>query len=178
MAIAFSMNAFEVEEKGKLDHLYLSLPLSRNIIVRGRFTFMIILLVTALVICGIIISVTTPTLQFAMIYIGLEPKIIALLCSFSFLFGGFICFAMYPIMFRVGYTKGKVFGFYIPAIIIAILFGILGFLVGNRMELFLRWLGYWLEHALQVCAIMLGVGAALFIVSYRLSLWLYNKRDL
>jgi ABC-type transport system involved in multi-copper enzyme maturation permease subunit len=44
MAIAFSMNAFAVEEKGKLDHLYLSLPLSRNSIARGRFAFMIILL--------------------------------------------------------------------------------------------------------------------------------------
>jgi hypothetical protein len=119
-----------------------------------------------------------PTLQFGVIYTGIDPKMIAILCSFSFLFGGFICLTMYPIMFRLGYEKGKVFGFYIPVIIIAILFGLAGFFAGSRVEMFLRWLGYWAEHALQVCAIMLVAGAALFIVSYGLLLWQYNRRDL
>ncbi|GHU54478.1 hypothetical protein FACS1894132_09160 [Clostridia bacterium] len=40
MAVVFSINTFAVEEKGNLDRLLLTLPLSRKDIVRGRFVFM------------------------------------------------------------------------------------------------------------------------------------------
>ncbi|MDR1565530.1 MAG: ABC-2 transporter permease [Oscillospiraceae bacterium] len=178
MAIAFSMNAFAVEEKGKLDHLYLSLPLSRKSIVRGRFTFMILLLVIALAICGAIVVATSPHLQFGEIYTDVEPKSIALMCSLGFAFSGFINLSMYPVMFRMGYEKGKIFGFYIPVFVIALIFGLTAAFAATRIEILLGWLLYWLANPLKVCGIMLAVGTVLFYLSYRLSLWLYSKRDL
>jgi hypothetical protein len=178
MAIAFSMNAFAVEEKGKLDHLYLSLPLSRKSIVRGRFAFMILLLAVALIVCGAITMITAPTLEFGAFIVEIEPEIIVLMCFLGFAFGGFINLSMYPVMFRMGYEKGKIFGFYIPVGIVAAVFGAIGALANSRFELFAGWLTYWFENPLMVCGIMSAIGAGLFFISYQLSLRLYNKRDL
>jgi ABC-type transport system involved in multi-copper enzyme maturation permease subunit len=178
MAIAFSVNAFAVEEKGKLDHLYLSLPLSRKSIVRGRYAFMILLLTVALIVCGVITVITAPTLEFGAFAVEIEPKIIVLLCFLGFAFGGFINLSMYPVMFRMGYAKGKIFGYYIPVGIMSAAFGAIGSLATSRFELFAGWLTYWFENPLMVCAIMFAIGAGLFFISYQLSLRLYNKRDL
>ncbi|MDR0513672.1 MAG: ABC-2 transporter permease [Coriobacteriaceae bacterium] len=184
MAIAFSMNAFAVEEKGKLEHLYLSLPLSRSNIVRGRFAFAAFLLAFALVACGLIVALTSTSLDFGLfgargfLSIEMQPKMIALICCLGFAFGGFMNLSMYPIMFRMGYEKGKVFGFIIPAFVSAALFGGLGILMGSQMELIVSWLAYWAENPVLVGATMLGIGVALFLVSYLVSQWFYNRRSL
>ncbi|MDR0500414.1 MAG: ABC-2 transporter permease [Coriobacteriales bacterium] len=184
MGIAFSMNAFAVEEKGKLDHLYLSLPLSRSNIVRGRFAFAIFLLVVALVVCGLTIALTSPSLDFWLfgnvggMSFKLQPKMIALICCLGFAFGSFMNLSMYPIMFKMGYEKGKVFGFIIPAFVSAALFGSLGVLMGSRMELIFGWLVYLADNPVFVGAIMLGIGAAMFLVSYFVSQWFYSRRNL
>jgi hypothetical protein len=85
---------------------------------------------------------------------------------------------MYPIMFRLGYQKGKIFGFYIPVALIAGFSGIVTFLVGNRIELLANWLAFWMEHLFFTCTVIFAISVALFAVSYALSLWQYNKRDL
>jgi ABC-type transport system involved in multi-copper enzyme maturation permease subunit len=178
MAIAFSVNTFAVEEKGKLDHLYLSLPLSRNSIVKGRFTFMILLLVIVLAICGAIVAVVSPSLDFGGISFEIGTKTIALMCCLGFAFGGFINLSMYPVMFRMGYEKGKIFGFYIPIFVVAAIFGVVGALATSRVEILVNWFSYWFANPLKVCGIMLLLGSVMFYASYRLSLWLYSKRDL
>jgi hypothetical protein len=183
MAIAFSMNAFAVEEKGKLEHLYLSLPLTRKSIVRGRYAFMLAMIAASILVCGGVMAILKPRLEFgAMAFggmaFGVGNKVIAVMCLAGFAFGGFINLSMYPVMFRIGYEKGKIFGFYIPIVIIALIFGGMGYLVNAKTELVIGWLTYWFSNPLQVGAIMFAIGAALYYVSYRLSLWLYETRNL
>jgi ABC-type transport system involved in multi-copper enzyme maturation permease subunit len=178
MAITFSMNTFAVEEKGNLNQLYLSLPVSRKSIVRGRFAFMILLLAVALTCCGAIIMMTARVLVFGAFTFGINPKIVALMCFFGFALGGFTNLTMYPVMFRMGYEKGKVFGFYIPVVFVSMLAGAAVALLNTRMDLFSGWLTYWSENTGTVCAAMFAIGATLFFVSYHLSVYLYDKRDL
>jgi MFS family permease len=178
MAIAFSVNTFAVEEKGKLDHLYLSLPLSRKNVVRGRFAFMILLLVISFAICGAVVAVVSPSLDFGGISFEIGTKTISLMCCLGFAFGGFINLSMYPVMFRMGYEKGKIFGYYVPIFAVGTIFGVAGALVASRVEILVNWFSYWLANPLKICGILLLLGAVLFYVSYRLSLWLYGKRDL
>jgi hypothetical protein len=78
----------------------------------------------------------------------------------------------------MGYEKGKIFGFYIPIFVVAAIFGAVGVLASSRVEVLVNWLSYWFANPLKVCGIMLLLGAAMFYASYRLSLWLYSKRDL
>lgn len=42
--------------------------------------------------------------------------------SFGFLFYGMMSLAMYPQLFRLGYQKGKSWGYYLPAGIICLLY--------------------------------------------------------
>jgi hypothetical protein len=182
MAISFSMNTFAVEEKGKLDHLYLSLPVSRKNIVQGRYAFMLVCTAATLILCGIITIISSPSLSFAtsahQISIGIDSEIIVLMCCLSLAVGGVINLSMYPTMFRLGYEKGKIFGFYIPVIIFGAFLGLFNILVNHSFELFSGWLMYCFENPLKVSGISFVIGMALFYLSYRLSLWLYNKRNL
>jgi hypothetical protein len=179
MALAFSMNTFAVEEKGKLDSLYLTLPISRKNIVRGRYVFMGATLSIWLIISGAAVGIIAPNMQFGELYMGVTPKTIAIMCSLGFAFGSFINLCMYPAMFRFGYEKGKIWGFYIPIGAIAVVFGAVSALstMESVMPTVLRWIVYWSENTVFVCAIMLAIGAALMYISYRLSLLLFAKRD-
>jgi ABC-type transport system involved in multi-copper enzyme maturation permease subunit len=180
MAMAFSMNTFAVEEKGKLDSLYLTLPLSRKDIVRGRYVFMGATLLIWLLVSGAAVGIITPNMQFGELYMGVAPRTIAIMCSLGFAFGSFINLCMYPAMFRFGYEKGKIWGFYIPLVAIASIFGAVSALstMESVLPTVLRWMAYWGENAVFVCAIMLAIGAALMYISYRLSLLLFAKRDI
>ena len=180
MAVSFSVNTFAVEEKGKLDSLYLTLPLSRKDIVRGRFVFMGAALLTGLSVSGVAITISLPNMQLGDLYMGVTPSAIALMCSLGFAGGGFISLCMYPALFRLGYEKGKIWGFYLPIGITVALFELISILSNTEtfMPKVLGWLRYWSEHTLIICAVTLAIGAALMYVSYRLSLWQYNKRDL
>jgi ABC-type transport system involved in multi-copper enzyme maturation permease subunit len=178
MAMSFSMNTFAVEEKGKLDHLYLSLPISRKNVVQGRFAFMLVLLIVALAICAAVVLLASPTLNLGELSVTIEPKVIALMCFVGFAFGGFINLCMYPIMFRLGYEKGKIFGFYIPIVIVGAVMGTFAVLINKKLELISRLVTYWFENVPQVCGVLFVAGGILFFSSYVLSLWQYNKRDL
>ncbi|GHU54482.1 hypothetical protein FACS1894132_09170 [Clostridia bacterium] len=110
---------------------------------------------------------------------GVTPSAISIMCSLSFAFGGFINLCMYPLLFQFGYEKGKIWGFYLPITLIAIIFGIIGAVSNTEkvMPKILSWLVYWSQNTLFVCTIMLAIGVALMYISYRLSLFLYEKRD-
>jgi hypothetical protein len=177
IAMSFSMNTFAVEEKGKLDSLYLTLPLSRKDIVRGRFVFMGATLLIWLIFSGAVVGIITPNMQLGVLYMGVTPGTIAIMCSFGFAFGGFINLCMFPAMFRLGYEKGKIWGFYIPAILVGLIFGAVSALSNIEDVTLLRWMVYWGENIVFVCAIILAIGAALMYISYRLSLLLFAKRD-
>jgi ABC-type transport system involved in multi-copper enzyme maturation permease subunit len=182
MAIAFSLNTFAVEEKGKLQHLYLSFPLSRSSIVRGRYAFMLFCELVALAITGALTALFMPTLKLGTFRYDIDPRIIFMLCGIGFALGGLVNICMYPTMFRLGYEKGKVLGLYIPLGFIGLLFGGAAVFVNHSDGRFLRLLTYVAENTKKVTTsvtlIAFGIGILLYIASFGLSLKLYARRSL
>ena len=177
-AVAFSMTVFSVEEKGKLDHLYLTLPISRRSIVTGRFAFVMTLLIATFTICGLVVWLSSLVLAFGEFSVAVQPELIALMSFVGFAFGAFINMCMYPVMFKIGYEKGKIFGFYIPLTIVAVVMALFGSLINVNLETIMYLTEYSFENTVKVCGILFVIGLALFALSYMLSLWLYSKRDI
>ncbi|MDR3238970.1 MAG: ABC-2 transporter permease [Clostridiales bacterium] len=180
MALAFSVNSFEVEEKGKLDSLFLTLPVTRRDIVRGRYAFLLFFVILAMAVSGGVIVIAMPQLAFGEIVMSMSPATLWLLCSFSFALCGFINLCMYPTLFALGYAKGKMWGFYLPVILIALLFSGLGLVMSNE-ELVMKviaWIAYWSDHSLKVGGAFVLIGLGLLYISYSLSVMLYKKRNL
>ncbi|GHV40470.1 hypothetical protein FACS189490_05670 [Clostridia bacterium] len=179
MALAYSVNTFAVEENGKLDSLLLTLPLSRKDIVRGRYVFMGAALLIGLCIGGVVVCIASPNMRLGDLYMGVTVSSVALMCSLGFAFGGFINLCMFPALFHLGYEKGKIWGFYLPLFTMSAVVSAAGVMsnLNAFMPKILNWMTYWGEHTVFVCAVMLGIGAGLMFVSYLLSVWLYERRD-
>ncbi|GHU88048.1 hypothetical protein FACS1894202_03470 [Clostridia bacterium] len=177
----YATNPFAVEEKGKLDHLYLTLPVSRRSIVNGRYALSLIMLAAAYAV-GIpaMLLFSGGNIRFGEIYFGVSFSMVALICSFAFAFYGLLNISMLPILFRIGYAKGKAIGFYIPVIVVGLLFGALtGYITSSdaAIQKTLEVVQYALEHIALTCAGFVAAGLILLVVSYVLSVRVYEKRS-
>jgi ABC-type transport system involved in multi-copper enzyme maturation permease subunit len=177
IAIVFSTNAFDVEEKGKLEYLYLTLPLTRKSIVFGRFAFMLTCVTVILVLSGVLTFFTMPTLEFGTYKYDIEPSLIMLICALGFAFSGLVNLSMYPVLFRLGYAKGKGLGLYIPAAIISLIFLAITAIFNIHLELIAGYISYWFSHMEKGSFILVAVGIMLYYLSYRLSLRMYSRRN-
>ncbi|MDR0963420.1 MAG: ABC-2 transporter permease [Clostridium sp.] len=181
MGMAFSLNTFAVEEKGKLQHLYLSFPLLRSSIVRGRYAFMLFCVLVSLAVTSVLTYFFMPTLKMGTFRYDIDPRIIIMLCSIGYAFGSLINICMYPTMFRLGYEKGKVLGLYIPLGFIGVLFGGATVYINHSDGRFLRLLTYVAENpgkvTTYVTLIAFGIGTLLYFGSYCLSQRVYARRS-
>ncbi len=176
LLFSFSLNPFAVEEKGDLNRLYLTLPVPRRRVVMGRYALSLLLYMI-----GVLLGFTMMPLANLVSLSKWYPdfKWSLALVSFSFLFYGFMSLAMYPLLFKMGYQKGKVWGYYVPAVFICLIYiGVLEYdiLVGNGTFLF-GLLVYASDHILAVSAGMFAAGGALLALSYLLSARLYTRRE-
>ena len=176
----YSLNPFAVEDKGALNNLYQTLPVKRRDIVTGRYTLSFIMLI-----CGIIMGLAlTPlanllskTIFRSVWYAGFNGTIAILAVSFL-LYAVFNLFS-FPMLFRFGYIKGKLWGFYLPAMVFGLIFGVfftVTSLPGNE-TLQLRLLSYAVENMVVISGGMIITAIALLFLSYVLSIKMYSKRD-
>lgn len=183
--LSFSVNPFAVEEKGKLDNLYLTLPVTRKTIVNARFGLSLIMQVTGLVV-GTVVTLGLSTLLYRQTFIGLEHTfkadfvtVFMIICS-SLLFYAIMNLSMFPVLFKIGYAKGKALGFYIPiGVSVVIIYGVyLGWLYNNNFNKWLLSALEWsLDHTIGVSLILLAAAALVLAVSYVLSHKVYAKRE-
>lgn len=176
MFVFFSLNPFAMEEKGELNNLYLTLPVSRDTIVCGRF-----LLGGVMGICGVIMGIP---LTILVNKLGSSTYILPLSWYLFVLAGSYLLFAVcvvatYPILFKLGYNKGKFFGLFIPAIMMGVLYGlfsVLSHLPGNERMMF-DLLEYASRHMILTSGIMILVSTAILVFSILISKRIYRKRD-
>lgn len=176
LSLSFSLNPFAVEEKGELNNLYLTLPVRRKSIVAGRYILSIIMLLCGIAI-GILIMPLANKLSISKWFIGIEGFIVVI--SLSYLLYAILNLFMFPILFRLGYHKGKFWGFYLPMGFFALLFGAysaITHLPGNK-TLTLNFIVYASENLLMVSGSIVVLATMLLILSYMISLKLYSKRD-
>lgn len=176
MLLSFSVNPFAVEEKGALNNLYLTLPVKRNTIVAGRYALSLIMLI-----CGILmgIAVTPIANHFSMSkwFIGFNGQMVII--SLSYLLYALFNLFMFPILFRLGYQKGKFWGFFLPATFFALLFGAyngIALLPGNE-TLTIDFIVYASENMLLMSGGMVILATVILVLSYIASTKLYSKRD-
>lgn len=172
----FSLDPFAVEEKGDLNRLYLSLPVKRNDIVAGRYVLSLIM-----VLCGILFGLVCMPLANRISLSKWYPdlKWILALAAFGLLLYALMNLFMYPLLFKLGYQKGKFWGMYVPLGVCTMAYAAFltyTLLPGNE-KLVLHMLVYASEHMLLVSGGMLVLAAALLTVSYLLSLRIYLKRE-
>lgn len=184
LMLAFSVNPFVVEEKGKLDNLYLTLPVTRKAIVNARFGLSIIMQLA-----GVVIGTAATILLSAMLngrtvfylhtFKADFTTVFLLICS-SMLFNAIINLSMFPILFKIGYAKGKALGFYLPVATVSISAGIIYILwqINSSFREYIFSLFKWaFANTIWTAAIMLSVAAFVLAVSYILSHKTYANRD-
>jgi ABC-type transport system involved in multi-copper enzyme maturation permease subunit len=182
--LSFSVNPFAVEEKGKLDNLYLTMPITRKNIVNARFGLSLIMLFIGLAFGTIVTTIMAKTFYGKTILFertfNAEFKSIFLLTCGALLFYAVMNLSTFPMLFKLGYARGKVLGFYIPVGVSVTLCYVV-FLLAEFNESFgkqlLSALEWTLANTLWAAVIMFGLAALMLMVSYLLSQKVYAKRE-
>ena len=184
MMLSFSVNPFAVEEKGKLDNLYLTLPVTRETIVNARYGLSLILQFLGLIV-GTIVTIAlsaalyNKTILFEHGFRADFNTIFLIICC-SLLFCAMMNLSMFPMLFKIGYAKGKAVGFYIPVIGSAVIgYGI--FIAWVFNSAFHTWLlsavGWALANTVWAAIIILAAAVFILALSYLLSQRIYAKRE-
>lgn len=185
ICLAYSVNPFAMEEKGLLDNLYLTLPVSRKTIVTARYAFSLIMQSFAFLF-GAPAMYLTARLQnntrnhFGNVYFGMDGKMMLLIAALSFMCYALINMCMFPFLFKIGYSKGKAIGYYIPMFFFAgVVYAAMIMLSISDSFIHTALLGLDWAHdhtgLLVLCILLAGL---LFLgISYLLSLHFYKKRE-
>lgn len=171
-----SVNLFLVEEKGELNRLYLTLPMARSRIVTGRYLLSLLLFAAGLLMGFLMMPLAN---LFARSKWYPDWRWMLALGSAGFLIYALLSLAMYPVLFRLGYQKGKIWGYYVPSVLF--LLGYLAFVEYDMVigggTFITGLLVYAAEHILAVSGGILLLGAAVWVLSWRLSVGLYARRE-
>jgi len=178
------LNCFDAEERGKLNNLYLTLPISRGTLIKARYAISLILQFVGIV-AGIILTLVFSRLMHGRILFGeftFTPtfEVMVFLVCGSLLYCALLSLMIHPMLFKKGYAKAKILGYALPifgSTVVIVAF----WLVANRVEAVGEFVnsafGWILGNIVLTSAIMLSVTALLLAVSYKLSQKLYAKRE-
>jgi len=157
---------FLADERGRLDTLYGVLPLSRRSIVVGRA----IAILTYYVLASAVAVVTTWAVAIARgSTIPFEIAGISLAVGFAFI--GLAMSLQLPVLFRIGYSRGRLIA-YAPALVIA------GVLWVNQTLGLIEFDGEFAAPVSLVLAAGFGIGALGFAVGALIALRMYRTREL
>lgn len=191
----FSYYPFMAEEKGQLAYLYFTLPVSRKDAVRARFGLAFVMqaagiltgIVVTLGVAGVLKGKSLFSAVLPVTLSSYQPDLgsmILLICG-SLASCAFFTLFMYPVLFWLGYAKGKVWGFYIPVALMSVIAACIGGIYGmalqsgtqtNKALLFLQSVS---QGGWPVSSLLLLCGAAaLWAASYGLSQIIYARREL
>ena len=184
MMLMFSINPFAVEEKGKLDNLYLTLPVTRKNIVNARIGLSLIMQLVGFSV-GIVATMVYNAFLYGRTVIYMRTfnadfdSMLLIACG-SLLLYAILKLSMFPILFKIGYAKGKALGVYVPVVVfsIAILTLYILWHFNNPFREFMMSATEWAFSNIAWVAILLLVAAVfLFVISYLLSHKVYAKRE-
>lgn len=176
LLFSFSINVFAVEEKGDLNRLYLTLPVKRSKVVRGRYVQSFLLFAGG-VMLGLALMPLANLISSSKWYP--DYQWVLAVVSFSFLFYGLMILFMYPLLFRMGYQKGKLWGYYLPAGCFCLIYiAIMQYdMIACGGMLVYHMLVFASEHMLLVSGGMFALGALMLAISYWLSVRIYERRE-
>lgn len=176
MFLFFSVNTFAVEEKGDLNMLYMTLPIRRSSVVGGRYALSICMGLVGLI-TGIPLAIFADRFSLSHYYGPLEwfLPIVAI----SYLLFAVFNLCMFPILFKLGYSKGKFWGMLVPLALFAALYSawvIISSLPGNEYLLF-NALEYAGKNMFLVNGSIILIATLILLFSFLLSKKLYSDRE-
>ena len=85
----------------------------------------------------------------------------------------------YPLLFRLGYNKGKFWGFYLPVIFFALFFGSYMSITSlpEYSSLTMDFIMYASENMILVSGGIAVLATLILLISYMISVKLYSNRD-
>lgn len=176
MSLIYSINAFAVEDKGELNQLYLTLPVGRDTIVKGRFALSI-----SMGLCGIIVGIPVMLLgdYFVFSHYYYPVSWNAAVIAFAFFVFALCNLSSYPLLFRLGYSKGKLWGFYLPLLAAGIIYGAIQTVISTE-----KYKGVVFEvllfagsHVYIISVGLVLLSILLLFISFILSKYFYSKRE-
>ncbi|MCL2198392.1 MAG: ABC-2 transporter permease [Defluviitaleaceae bacterium] len=185
---SFGFTPFGAEEKGDLHYLHLSMPVKRSDVVVGRFALSFIIFLCSLILGRLLISV----MGFISANIGLSflihPSIsfseYLTILTISYLLYALLSLLVFPVMFKLGYSKGKhisIYGGYIPLMFIFVVLAAWDWSTtvwGRRAESpIIRLIEYASENLVASGIALFIVSTSILLLSYLLSLRAYRNRD-
>ena len=173
-ALTFSVNTFYVEDKFELNKLSLILPVSRKNIVLARYTFCFILVLLCITISASLMPVVR---IYSLSKWYFDWGGYAALIALGILIFSIFNLAMYPFLFKLGYKKGKILGYFIPCAFFGILF-IAYLIVSNYYPaMTIEFISFASDNLLLVSGGMIAAAVVLLLLSFYLSLRIYSRRD-
>jgi len=186
----FALTPFEAEEKGDLHYLYLSMPVKRCYVVAGRFVLSFIMFICGLLLGRILISVmgiisTSTGLAFLVrpsISLGAYLAILVI----SYLLYALLSLMVFPVMFSLGYAKGKyisIYGGYVPLMFIIVVLAAWDWsttMWERRTESqspVVRLIEFATENLIMMSIGLVVISTIILLLSYLFSLRAYMKRD-
>ena len=176
MFLFYSVNTFAVEEKGDLNMLYMTLPIRRSSVVGGRYALSICMGLVGLI-TGIPLAIFADRFSLSHYYGPLEwfLPIVAI----SYLLFAVFNLCMFPILFKLGYSRGKFWGMLVPLALFAALYSawvIISSLPGNEYLLF-NALEYAGKNMFLVNGSIILIATLILLFSFLLSKKLYSDRE-
>ncbi|MCL2188592.1 MAG: ABC-2 transporter permease [Defluviitaleaceae bacterium] len=175
-ALTIAVSTFQDEEKCSLEKLYHTLPVTRRQIVNARFLYSFVLM---LIFIPISHGVTAITRLFASSrwYFGTEGNLT--LIAFGVLAFAVFHLFMFPLLFKLGYQKGKMLGLYLPSGLFGGLYMLyLTLETAFRGNITFRFIVFASEYLWVVSAGVFTLAMGLLGLSYVLSQRLYARREL
>lgn len=169
--VMMTISTFNYDEFNNWNSYCLTLPISRKKIVQSKYLFTIFLAIVGIILTAIII-ITFKSINQSL---NLEEQI-SNFCG-SFFAVSLIISILYPLIYKFGSEKGRIFIFVIVlivSIIIGIIFSLLEQLSINYHSLLssLNSLNY-----IQISLFMLVISIITIIISYLISLRIYQKKE-
>ena len=160
------LSIFYIQEKNNLDNLYKSISISSKEIVKGRYLFCLLYFLFA-----IIISFTAYCI--VALFNQVDIILIDVLLTFSSTFLGFIIFFCFqsPILFKLGYLKGKNF----TTVVMVIFMFICGVILYTPNGLNFVW-DLFANYKELLTLVFTLVSIVILYISYKMSVYCYDNR--
>ena len=165
-AVIFSSNPFLLGENSGIDALYKIFSIDSKNVVIGRYILACLLFIATSTI-GLIVYTIISLVKNMSIDIDILMYI-----AIDFVIYSIIIFIQYPIFFKYGYTKAKNFIF-LPIFIVVII----GMIAGSLIKDFRPILNFVKENQTMIIIGLIILVVLLLLVSIKLSINFYKKRD-
>lgn len=166
--LIFTTYPFLVGEESGIDTLYVAFGIKREKVVLGRYIWSYLIILMGLLLGSVLVGINTIILKENFFVLDQLFSIIGI-----FIFSGIIISIQYPLFFKYGYKKAKTIIFAIFALIAIFIFAL-----GKFREPLKGFIGGVFDYPYLIVATILLIWLLVNVISIKLSIDAYRKRDL